>query len=240
MKTTFSQLPQFGSSSFKQAGLPLSGDSAPAKRDFNLDTWDMIFENIESGVYASVYSVGDTKTISYDGYDIEIQIAGFDKDELSDGSGFAPITLILLHSLGDTYYINGTYKDVNWETCTMRRLLRKEYFPKLPQVLRDNIKSVKKSYYKSTAAETSTIDDTIWLLSSRELNYSHMRETVGCIYDDLFKEVSDRIRTDGTNNIAWWTRTNWKKNYFARINANGTVGETPVNNNNYILFGFCI
>ena len=240
MKTTFSQLPQFGSSKFKQAGLPLSGDSAPAKRDFNLDTWDMIFENIESGIYSEVYSVGDTKTISYDGSEIEIQIAGFDKDELSDGSGFAPITLILLHSLGNAYYINGTYKDVNWGTCTMRRLLRNEYFPKLPQVLRDNIKSVKKTYYKSTAAETSIIDDTIWLLSSRELNYPTAKENSGCIYDDLFKEPSDRIRTDGTNNVTWWTRTNWSKYYFAHISPYGYIGQTYVNNNQHILFGFCI
>lgn len=238
MKTTFSQLPQFGSSKFKQAGLP-SLDAPPAKRDFNLDTWDVIFENIESGIYSEVYSVGDTKTISYDGSDIEIQIAGFDKDELSDGSGFAPITLILVHPV-DFYYVNGTYKDVNWSSCDIRRNLIRNYFPKLPQVLKDNIKTVKKSYYKHTGAETLTIDDTIWLLSSRELNYPNMKETTGCIYDDLFKEASDRIRTDGTTDITWWTRTNWSKNYFARTNANGTVGQTPVNNSNYILFGFCI
>ena len=239
MKTTFSQLPQFGSPNFKQAGLPLSGDSEPAKRDFNLDTWDIIFENIESGVYASVYSVGDTKTISYDGSDIEIQIAGFDKDELSDGSGFAPITLILVHPV-DKISIHGSYKDVNWENCNTRRSLSRNYFLKLPQVLQDNIKSVKKSYYKSTGAETLTTDDKIWLLSTRELNYPNMRETTGCIYDDMFKEASDRIRTDGTNNISWWTRTNWSKNYFARTDYDGRIGQTPVNNSEYILFGFCI
>ena len=59
------------------------------------DDWPTVIANIDNGTYKKVYKVGNYKPI-YLGEEgtINMQIAAFDKEPLSNGSGMAPITFI--------------------------------------------------------------------------------------------------------------------------------------------------
>ena len=252
MKTTFSQLPQFGSSSFKQKGLPLAGDSnaPPTSEGFANDSWETILAIIEYGNYKDVYNVGDAKTIELTNIgEITIEIAGFDKDELTDGSGYAAMTFVTKNAL-TTYEMHG-YSDnsISWDNCEMRSWLKSYYLANFPQILRDNIKFVDKTYYSfdGNTTDTSVASDDIWLLSSRETNLfsPSEKESMGCVYDELFPDANSRIkkRTNGVK-VNWWTRTRSDSNNycFYYITKTGTANTAFMTNVNglYVVFGFCI
>lgn len=59
------------------------------------DTWEQIVAHVSQGDYATRYSVGDTMSLNLgsEGY-INMQIAGFDVDDLADGSGKAAISWV--------------------------------------------------------------------------------------------------------------------------------------------------
>ena len=245
MKTTFSQLPQFGSSKFKQAGLPLSGDSkpAPTSEGFANDSWETILEIIEYGNYKDLYNVGDTKVIELtDIGEITIEIAGFDKDELTDGSGYAAMTFITKDALTTAYMNNRNDDTYSWDNCTMRSRLKTEYLPTFPQIIQDNIKFVNKTYYSSDG-DTLSVSDDIWLLSLREVNAStsYAKESTGCIYDELFPDDDSRIKTKDGTTVTWWVRTrNYVRHRFNYITINGGVNYDAMTQTKNIVFGFCI
>lgn len=69
--------------------------AAPYELKEITDSWEQIFAAIDDGTYQSKYKVGHYKPIDFgtEGI-INMQIAGFQKDELADGSGYAPISWI--------------------------------------------------------------------------------------------------------------------------------------------------
>lgn len=249
MKTTFSQLPQFGSSSFKQAGLPLSGNSkpAPTSEGFANDSWETILEIIEYGNYKDVYNVGDIKEIKLTGGGvIPVEIAGFDKDELTDGSGYAAITLVTKNALNSASMNTVNDNSYSWDNCEMRTWLKTKYLSDFPQIIRDNIKFVNKTYYSFDGNTTNTLitSDDIWLLSSRELNLFPLggKESMGCIYDELFSDANSRIKRRSGTKVVWWTRTRSDSNdyRFYSITEGGKDYTNIMSQKKYTVFGFCI
>lgn len=246
MKTTFSQLPQFGSPNFKQAGLPLAGDSnpPPTSRGFANDDWETILAIIEYGNYKDVYNVGDTKTIELTNIgEITIEIAGFDKDELTDGSGYAPMTLITKDALIQAYMNNTMDRKYSWNDCTMRSWLKSYYLPNFPQIIQDNIKLVNKTYYDYSDKKDSIVSDDIWLLSIREVNDQTLftKESSGCIYDERFPDTNSRIKTKNGTAVQWWLRSNTNSPYyFYVVKETGDISYYAMNDNKYVVFGFCI
>lgn len=71
------------------------------------DTWAEILAAVADGTYSTKYSVGDTKLLDLgtEGV-VAMQIVGFDKDPLADGSGYAPISWISEQLLGTSHRMN--------------------------------------------------------------------------------------------------------------------------------------
>ena len=63
------------------------------KANFATAAWTEIAAISEAGEAQNHFAVGDTKTIAYNGTDIEVVILGFNHDNLSDGSTKAGITI---------------------------------------------------------------------------------------------------------------------------------------------------
>lgn len=95
--------------------------SLPEPEHTITDTWAQIFEHIETGDYATRYSIGDTMSLNLgsEGY-INMQIVAFDTDDRADGNGKAPITWISEHALKTSKRMNPSlvtnYKPVSGES----------------------------------------------------------------------------------------------------------------------------
>lgn len=74
----------------------------PPITDTITDTWDQILAHIDSGDYATRYSIGDTKLLNLGSLGTTaMQIVAFDADDLASG-GKAPITFIAQYLLKDS------------------------------------------------------------------------------------------------------------------------------------------
>ena len=61
------------------------------------DTWAQIVAASSDGTYDSKYSVGDTAWLQIDGKDYLFELIGKDVDELSDNSGKAHMTWLMVN-----------------------------------------------------------------------------------------------------------------------------------------------
>ena len=205
------------------------------------DSWEDIAEAELDGTYASKYSIGDTKTIYIDGQPINLKLIAIDADDLADGSGkahltwFTPYTRLKLP-------VNETRTNTGgWGTSYIRDYLR-TLVNNFDSNLKSMIKPVSKTYYDYSTNSTKTIEDTAFLLSSRELNYGgSAKENSGVIYSDIFKDDNSRRMFYVWGSSAWWfTRTAaTNSTHFYRVIDWGQLYTDPADEPNAIFFGFC-
>lgn len=180
--------------------------------DFAAASWETIAARAADGTASQFWKVGDKKTITYKGKDLRLVIAGFNHDDLADGSGKAGITLVYDSLPDDTYtwsdsksykysYVNNNYLMSNLATILA-------YFP---ADLRSVIKPVTKQVCDTATSGngTTTIDQSLWMLSLTELGY-----TVGIVLGSRYSYFpSFSSSTDADNCVCenqqgpYWTRS---------------------------------
>lgn len=148
--------------------------------NFATDSWETISAACKDGSYKTVYQVGDTKDIELStGETITVAIMGFDHDDLSDGSGKAPITLGMENALAKTYPMNSSDTNAGgWTNCLMRTSTMAMLFTQLPSDLQAIIKEVNK--LTSAGSKSSTINTTVdklFLFSLEEVMGTNNRTT---------------------------------------------------------------
>ena len=230
------------------------------------DSWSEIIASCNDGTYASKYSIGDTKILDMGNEgQVEMQIVGINADDLSDNSGKAPITWVTKQLALTPQYINSyTYNNsindwyrANWTTCTLRSYLRQNIIPLMPAAVQNGIKEVKKYTNVRTAPAWDTYatelsNETIWLLSYREVNGEDTVETQGVVYSDVFTDDASRIKTRVGDSLSnwWWLRSasiQADGEYYAHFcyasrNGTGRVtssGSQCDSSPSYVVFGFC-
>ena len=143
--------------------------------DFAAASWETIAARAADGTASQFWKLGDKKTITYKGKDLRLVIAGFNHDDLADGSGKAGITIVYDSLPDDAYtwsnsksyiysYVNNNYIMSNLATILA-------YFP---ADLRSVIKPVTKQVCDTATSGngTTTIDQSLWMLSLTELGYT--------------------------------------------------------------------
>lgn len=151
-------------------------------------TWAQIAEISENGEAANYFKVGDTKTVAYGDDVLTVTIAGFNHDDLADGSGKAGISIVcktvpnLKLKWNSSYNSSFSYPYSNAHSTSSstrnslpRANLNGTVLNSLPADLRSVIKPVTKSYDKSQAkgtASLATCADSLWLLSLDELGHN--------------------------------------------------------------------
>ena len=156
-----------------------------AKPAFDAMTWAEIAAICDAGEAESTFAVGDTKTLAISGCgSVAVQIAGFNHDDLADGSGKASMSIVLK----ETFYGSFSYdaKNVSWPSTTLYTLIN-NYLSKLPSDLQSVIKQVAKKYVygSSTTIETSNVE--LWPLSGSEVGLNNAVEegdTYPCYTDN--------------------------------------------------------
>lgn len=226
------------------------------KSDTISDSWEDIIESCSDGTYSSKYSVGDLKTIDLGSEGIiQMEIVGIDADDKADNSGKAPITWISKQLLY-TYrrmnpYFNaweeGTGTVGGFEKSEMRTYLKDDIKPLIPEIVRNNIKSVNKysTIYNTSYTDVNDVLSTedIWIPSYKEV-FGSGRETEGVTYSSAFPNDSSRTK-ETISNIntgtydSWWLRTAGSRECFDVVGSWGGYTYTLAYTNEYIAFGFC-
>lgn len=229
--------------------------STSAAVNFATDSWETISAACKDGSYKTVYSVGDTKDITLStGETITVAIMGFDHDDLSDGTGKAPITLGMTELLATPYPMNSTNTNVGgWDDCLMRTSTMATLLSQLPSDLQGVIKQVNK---KATAGGVSTSITTsankLWLLAEVEVDGTtsagYADEGEQYEYWKTVKDgtvAADRIKylSNGSGSASgWWLRSPSVGNskHFRGLNFTGGINIYGANNSRGVCFGFCI
>lgn len=219
-----------------------------------IDSWDVIIANIDNGTYKSKYKIGNYKPLDLGAEGIiNMQIAGFDVDDLADGSGKAPITLIGKELLTTTHRMNpnlvnnedGTYQEETgtiggWEKCEFRAFLRETIKPLIPGIVKDRIVEVtKKQYTYNTEGEKyqqTTLDD-VWVPSKEEIFFN----TSNNIYYKLFKGVGytkHPIVYQDVSSYRWWTRSAYSISAFHEVAS--SIGQSIPDTKYYTALSFCL
>ena len=143
-----------------------------SQKTFNEFTWDEFAYASEHGIAPQVLNIGDEKTFNLkSGEEVTIQILGFEHDPLSDGSGYAGVTVGLKNCLATPYVMNNEDTNVGGYTSSlMRTVTLVDIYNLLPDEFQSIIKVVKKK--TSEGNKSSTIvetDDKLFLFSHEEI-----------------------------------------------------------------------
>lgn len=222
-------------------------------------TWDQVIASTQTGKYKT-FTVGDMKELDLgtEGV-VHMQIVGIDVDDLADGSGKAPLTFISKELLKTSHRMNpartpssapydeGTGAIGGWDKSEMKQYILGTVVPNLPEVIRNNVKTVKK-YTRifntaGTAVNDVETDETFWLASRREmLGTVGNAETKGPIYSEVFPDNASRIKekVGATSSVSWWLRSAGNTGKFYYVYTDGSGSSNSVTNSYGVSLGFCL
>ena len=177
--------------------------------------------------------IGQTKDVELIGLGShKIRIAGIAHDDLSDGSGKAPITWEFADIIEEHRMNSSDTTAGGWEATEMRSEEMEKIYNALPAELKAKVVKVKKKTYNkitvssnpqttvATGSELTTTDDYVWLFSASEVgkktNYSSDGDNSypivpgeGDIYDFYSKNDTraNHIKQHQGANDWWWLRS---------------------------------
>jgi len=212
--------------------------------DLEAASWALINAVAEAGNAASVWSVGDKKTINVGGVSYQAQIIGFAHDTKTAG-GTAGITFQLVDCLGTTYQMESSNTNANgWEGCAMRKNVMPTLLGQLDEDLQKVIKAVNKKV--SVGNNTSTIEtvsDKLFLLSEIEIfgstSYSFAGEGSQYAY---YKAGNSKVKKVNGSADYWWERSPYSgyTNLFCAVSSNGSASSDDASGSDGVSFGFCV
>lgn len=215
-------------------------------------SWEHVLWSIEQGSYATDYSIGDLIPLDLgtEG-NINMQIAGFNVDDLASGSGKAHISFLSKELLATSHRMNpkrsggsGDYDDGTgaiggWTKSEMRAYLEETIKPLIPSTVRSAILKVDKKHTAYTTAGSSWTQytqDYVWLPASDEISSSSAK------YATLFPDEASRIKytVGGSSASIWWTRRAHSTTSFTSFTAYGGSSGKPSADLQGVVLGFCL
>ena len=183
-------------------------DSYPAT-DFSTisDSWETIISNINSGNISN-YPIGSLKKISFGSSNYYLQLVGTDKDVLASDDTTTVKTTWAFATMIASHRMSATSTNENGYPATEVYTWLAEQKENLPDIIKNNLKTVKKTYYDYTTESTLSVNTDFWLFSSKEIFNSSSTEDSGCVYDQFFTSDSKRIRRIASGLASgWWLRS---------------------------------
>lgn len=212
--------------------------------DLETAGWDVIDSISKSGNAASIWSVGDKKTININGTDYQFQIIGFNHDTKTAG-GTAGITFQMVDCMNATAQMNSSNTNSGgWTSCAMRTSVLNSIFSSLPADLQKAIKAVNKlTSAGNQSATINTTSDKLFLLSEVEIfgstTYSKSGEGSQYAY---YKAGNSKVKKVNGSASNWWERSPYGSSsaYFCRVNSSGNAYNAGASDSLGVAFGFCI
>ena len=207
-------------------------------------SWDVIDSISKSGSAASIWSVGDKKTVAINGVNYQVQIIGFDHDTKTSG-GKAGITFQLVDCLNTTYQMNSSNTNSGgWTSCAMRSSTMATLLTKLPSALQNVIKAVNKlTSAGNQSATINTTSDKLFLLSEVEIfgSATNSKSGEGSQYA-YYKAGNSKVKKVNGSDSSWWERSPSGKNSiaFCSVYSSGNADGAAANVSYGVAFGFCV
>ena len=183
----------------------------------------------------------------------DVEIIGHNHDDLSDGSGKAPLTFFVvdLPQIQRRMNPDNVGNQGGWEATEMRTFTNGELLEAFPENLRTIIKTVNKISDGGVNNLTLvTTEDKVWLTSYDEVGFTNSQFALlgqGTLYGDVFsanKESRSKYIMDSTSTGGWSLRSSYTgdtgSTLFVQVtkpgNSYGWFPASPL----YVGFGFCI
>ena len=210
-------------------------------------SWAEIKAINDSGATLRAFGVGDTKDVRLkNGETITLRIIGLFHDKAPDGSRI-PITWEMTHYLKDRHAMNDTWtNEGGWAKSDMRKYLREEILPLLPDDLVQVLQTTKKdsTSYGEGSYKTQATYDKLFLLSEWERYgrcfYSACQE--GEWYPWYAQEGVSYAKTYPDGSKGWgWSRSQNGSNTagFCFVTSGGDANYAGASNSNGVAFGLC-
>ena len=211
--------------------------------DLETFTWDTIDSISKSGNAASIWSVGDKKTVNINGTSYQFQIIGFNHDTKTAG-GKAGITFQMVDCMNTKEHMNSSNtNNGGWTNCAMRTSVLNKIFSSLPADLQKAIKAVNKlTSAGNQSATINTTSDKLFLLSEVEIfgstNYSKSGEGSQYAY---YKAGNSKVKKVKGSGAFWWNRSpDDTTTKFCGVTSNGTANNSSSAVPEGVSFGFCV
>lgn len=240
--------------------------------EFSENSWATIAKAAQLYKVPKEWKVGDTKKMTMSSiispnstYEYTVRIIGKEHDTYSDGSGYAPLTLMTDEVTNDKttmeeYPPTAVPQDANWGASRAKNYLLPEIKDLLPEDVRDNIRAVKKFSYSTWMVGDEVVfagsdkEEELFLLSENELNkqkYSILHNPAYAIgiegepYEyfknnpSLWKRrINDTVEGRGA---CWWLRSPsaYGNGMFCRISGDGDCAHSDKSVDYGVSFAFC-
>ena len=213
---------------------------------FSENEWAAIIEACHANEVPDEWVADGTcyKDMDIGGTPYRIDIIGKNHDDLSDGTGKAPLTF-QLHDCYDTIFrMNTTITNVGgWRDCEMRTRAMPIPKAEMPAEVQAGIRPVNK--LTSAGGQSSSIvttSDELFLLSEIEIfgstTYSFAGEGKQYAY---YQAGNSKVKNLSGNANHWWERSPYSSAsaYFCRVSSNGDAFADYAGISRGVAFGFC-
>lgn len=178
------------------------------------------------------------------GTNYRIDIIGKNHDDLSDGTGKAPLTFQLHDCYVTAYHMNATNTNSGgWNSCAMRSTHLPVILNLMPAEVKAAIRDVqKKSSAGNQSSSIQTTNDKLFLLSEIEIfgrtTYSFAGEGTQYAY---YQAGNSKVKNRNGSVNGWWERSpdSSDSTRFCVVNGSGVANAGNARNSYGVAFGFC-
>ena len=214
------------------------------KDNFSDNEWSDIIAACQSRIVPESWVVGNSKTMTINGVDYQIDIIGKNHDDYSDGSGKAPLTFQMHDCLTTNYSMNSSNTNSGgWGSCALRTTLQSTIKGQLPSAVQSAIKSViKKASEGSNSSTINSYNDTLFLLSEAEVFGSTTTSVSGeGTQYAYYKAGNSKVKKANGSVAQWWERSPRTNSMtgFCFVNSLGYASSANASNLRGVAFGFC-
>ena len=210
---------------------------------FSNNSWEAIIDACQSGSVPDTWVVGNSKAMTINGTDYQIDIIGKNHDTYTAG-GKAPLTFQMHDCYATTYTMNSSgTNEGGWTNCAMRSIHLPAILNKMPSEVRSAIREVNK--LTSAGPYSSTINttaDKLFLLSEIEIfgntTYSVSGEGMRYAY---YKAGKSKVKNRSGSTVDWWERspTSDGEYSFCCVYRDGSENFFDANTSRGVAFCFC-
>ena len=210
---------------------------------FANNSWEAIIAACQSGNVPDSWMVGNSKTMTINGTDYQIDIIGKNHDTYTAG-GTAPLTFQLHDCYGTTYAMNSSNTNKGgWTSCAMRSTHLPAILALMPTEVKNGIRKVNKlTSAGNQSATINTTADKLFLLSEIEIfgSVSYSKSGEGTQYDYYKAGNSKKKKFNGSADH-WWERSPGGSGsaYFCRVDSRGDADYNNARVAYSVAFGFC-
>ena len=211
--------------------------------NFANNSWGTIIEVCQRGIVPNSWAVGDSKMMTINGSDYQIDIIGKNHDTYTAG-GTAPLTFQMHDCYGTKYQMNSSNTNSGgWTSCAMRSTHLPAILALMPTEVQNGIREVNK--LTSEGSQSSTINttaDKLFLLSEIEIfgSVRYSKSGEGTQYD-YYSAGNSKVKNFSGSAYSWWERSPMgsSSTAFCRVYSNGTNNNANASVSIGVAFGFC-